>query len=494
MRVWLAIGTCLLAAACGDSDTGGTPPPNTPNAPPSFTSAATANVVENVSAAYQAVATDPQGTAITYSISGGADAARFAITPAGALTFVATPNFEAPADADANNVYLVQLNASDGSLTSTLELAVTVTNSREGIAVRRVATTFDQPLAIAPVPGDDTRVFVATKTGRVWRLRPENGEMIFGFDVENISTDGERGLLGVAGAPDYGTTGEVLVYVTNRDGSNSIRRCFTSDLPAQRGCRETILTIPNLGLTIHNGGWLAFGPDGYLYASTGDGGPDGDTAQDVNSRLGKILRLARNPDPFAGASPQYYIPAPGNPFAAGGGDPYVFALGLRNPFRNSFAPDGRLVIGDVGENRVEEVNVLRTDQPGVNFGWPYFEGSLPYRGTAPAGLTPPVTEYVHGTGPKEGNSVIGGYVYRGPVTSLRGLYVFADFVSGNIWTLPYSALAPGTSFAAAGYERRNLDFTPDINTFENISALGEDNLGNLYIADFNGSIYMVTPG
>jgi hypothetical protein len=259
------------------------------------------------------------------------------------------------------------------------------------------------------------------------------------------------------------------------------------------------IVIPHAGANNHNGGWLDFGPDGYLYAGIGDGGGSGDPendAQDPNSRLGKMLRIEVVADPFAGASPSYLRPAVGNPFIAGGGDPYVFALGLRNPFRNSFGPDGRLYIGDVGQGAVEEIDVVRPDQPGLNFGWHYFEGTQPYTGTPPAGVTftQPVSQYLHGTGEKQGNTIIGGYVYRGPVTSLVGSYIFADYVNGHIWTLPAASLVQGSLFPAGSYERRNLDFTPDAGTIDQIVSFGEDSAGNLFIVDITGDIFEVVPG
>jgi hypothetical protein len=500
MRTGPALALLTLLAAC--SGGGGTPTPTptpTPapgNTAPTFTSDATHSVIENGTAAYQATATDAQGSPITFSISGGADATRFTITPAGALSFVSPTNFEAPTDADGNNVYLVQLAASDGSLSSTLDLQITVTNSREGIAVRRVGTGFTQPTVVAAIPGSGD-VFVAEKTGSIWRLNPSTGAKTRVHRFVNLTTDGERGLLGLTVADDFATSNQAFAVATAANGAVEVR-WFTigqEDLPGLPGY-YSVLAVPHADANNHNGGWISYGPDGKVYVAIGDGGGVGDPendAQNPNSQLGKILRFDRNPDPFAGASPQYFRPAPGNPFLSGGGNPYVWALGLRNPFRNSFAPDGKLVIADVGQDKLEELDLARTDQPGLNFGWPYLEGTLPYRGTAPGGLTGPVSQYDHGTGPKQGNSIIGGYVYRGPVTSLQGLYVFADYVAGNIWTVPYASLAQGSLFAAGQYERRNQDFVPDTGTLDQIVSFGEDSAGNLYIVDLDGDVFEVVP-
>lgn len=483
-----AFGSLLLLAACsGNGGTsggggGGTPTP-TPNTAPSFTSAATTTVTENSALNYQAAATDAEGNPITFSIAAGADAARFAITAAGALSFVTPPNFELPADADGNNVYAVQLAASDGSASSTLNLQVTVTNSREGIAVKRVGTGFDQPIDVAAIPGDNNRVLVAEKTGGVWFLTPATGAKSLAFRVTDLTTDNERGLLGIAPSPNFATTSEVMIHMTGAAGTIFIRRCFITS----GGCAD-VLSIPHPTNSNHNGGWIAWGPDNNLYVAVGDGGGGGDpnnNAQNPNSRLGKLLRLARSGSGF--------VAAPGNPFAGGGGDPYVFALGLRNPFRNSF--DGnRIIIADVGQGAVEELDLVRSDQPGLNFGWHYLEGTQPYTGTAPAGLTAPVSQYGHGSGPREGGSIIGGYVYRGPIPSLQGSYVFGDFVSGNIWTLPAASLVQGSLFPASSYERRNQDFTPDAGTIDQLVSFGVDSAGNLYIVDIAGEIFEVVPG
>lgn len=486
----MLVGTAL-AGCSGSSSPTPTPSP-TPapgNRAPSFTSAATASASESVTAAYSASATDPDGDALTFTIAGGADAARFTIGGGGALAFAPAPNFELPGDADGDNVYRVQLRVSDGSLSATQDVAITVTDSREGIAVRRVGTGFEQPLYVAPIPGD-TRVHVVEKGGGIWRLDPATGAKTLVHTVRNLSTSGERGLLGLApNTVSPATYGDAFVVATAPDGAVEVRayRLGDASFGGAAGYR-LVLSTPHPDANNHNGGWLGFGPDGLLYVAVGDGGGGGDpanNAQNVNVRLGKILRIA-----LSGGN---YVPAPGNPFAAGGGDPWIFALGLRNPFRASFSPDGHLFIGDVGQSSVEEIDKVRPDQPGINFGWRFLEGTRPFSGTAPAGLTPPVTQYPAGTGPREGRSVIGGYVYRGPVASLAGAYVFGDFVSGNIWTVPAASLVAGSLYPTSSYERRNADFAPNAGAINQLASFGEDASGNLYLVDLDGDIFRVDP-
>jgi glucose/arabinose dehydrogenase len=499
VRKAIAIGTALLASACGGGGSTPSPTPTPPaaNQPPTFTSATTASVAENTAAGfYTAAATDPESAPLTYGISGGADAARFTITSAGALSFAAPPNFELPADADGDNVYRVQLRASDGMQSATLDLAVTVTNSREGIQVRRVATGFNQPVFVAAIPGD-SRVYVIEKGGRIWLLDPATGSQTLAHIFTDISTDSERGLLGFTVQDNYATQHTAFAVATAPDGSIEVRSFVVGaqNLPLQPGY-AVVLRVPHPGASNHNGGWIGYGPDGFVYVGIGDGGGSGDpgnNAQNTNSRLGKILRFDRNPDPYAGASIEFFRPAPGNPFLNGGGDPYVFAYGLRNPFRASF-DSGRLLIGDVGQNLIEEIDTVLPSEPGRNFGWRFKEGTQTFSGTPPSGLTDPVSQYNHGAGPREGNSIIGGYVYRGPVASLVGSYVFADFASGNIWTVPATSLVQGQLLAASDYERRNDDFTPDQGTIDQIASFGIDAANNLYIVDLDGDIFEITPG
>jgi glucose/arabinose dehydrogenase len=495
----LVVLAALTLAACGGgSSPSPTPSPSPANAPPSFTSAGTASVTSGATGAvYSATASDPNNDPLTFSIAGGADAGAFQITSAGALSFRTPPDVNAPADSDRNNVYLVQLSVSDGQASATLNLAVTVVPGQAGFRVRRVATGFSQPLFVAPAPGSD-RVFVVERTGRIRILDPASGAIAGTFlDVSTlISTDGERGLLGFATAPDFPTSHTFYIYMTNTQGAIEVRRYRTTALDpniADPATGDVILTIPHPGFSNHNGGWIGFGPDNLLYVGTGDGGGAGDpnnNAQNTNSLLGKMLRIDPSGDDFpADNNRDYRIPA-ANPFAGGGGAPEVLAYGLRNPFRNGF--DGsRLYIGDVGQGAVEEVDILLTNDAAVNFGWPVLEGTRAFRGGGAAGLTPPVAEYQHGSGAFEGNSITGGLVYRGPVTSLQGSYIFGDFVNPRIWSLPAASLNRGATQPSSSFVDRLSAFAPDAGAFTNIVAFGTDRSGNLYIVNFDGEIFVL---
>lgn len=500
LPLWLA--ACAALSACGGGG-GGPPPPappvQQPNRAPAFTSPNTSAAENSGGVIYTATATDPDGNALTFSLAGGADQALFRITAAGALSFVSPPDFESPGDADRNNVYLVRIGVSDGMTSTTLDLAVTVTNvGPDASQVTRVGTGFAQPLFVAPVPDNSGRVFVLEKGGRIHILTPGAGSSLF-LDVSgDISTEGERGLLGFATAADFQASGTFYIYVTNPAGDIEIRRYRTAAGNRDLGdpaTKDVILVVPHPDFTNHNGGWIGFGNDGFLYAASGDGGGSGDpgnNAQNTQVLLGKILRIDVSRDDFP-ADPlrDYGIPA-GNPFATSGGRPEIWAFGLRNPFRNSFDPaTGNLIIADVGQGAIEEVNLMRPSDSGANFGWPFLEGTRPFRGGGPASLVPPVTEYGHGSGPREGRSITGGYVYRGPVESLRGQYIFGDFVSGNIWSLPVSEFAFGMTVPSSRYVLRRADFTPNQGAIGNISSFGVDQAGNLYIVDFDGEIFRI---
>ncbi|MBA4046539.1 MAG: cadherin domain-containing protein [Erythrobacter sp.] len=505
-RTALPLVLALALGSCGGGGGGSTPAPSPTNRAPQFTSAATATVPENTAGTiYTAAATDPDGDSLTFAIAGGADAARFAITAGGALSFTAPPDFEAPGDADRDNVYQVQLSASDGRAQATLALAITVTNQATGdFRVRRVATGFVQPLYLAPVPGTSGRVFVVEQGGRIRILNPATGAIAATpfLDVSaSISSGGERGLLGFATAPDFATSRTFYVYVTNPAGNTEVRRYRTmaGDLDVADPASADVIMTFTQPFANHNGGWMDFGPDGFLYIGSGDGGSGGDpqdNAQNRNNLLGKILRIDVASDAFPGdAARDYAIPA-SNPFASSGGAPEIYAFGLRNPFRSSFdRVTGNLFIGDVGQNAIEEIDLIRPNEAGLNFGWARLEGTQAFSGTAPAGATPPVTQYSHGSGPRQGNSVTGGYVYRGPVEALQGQYIFGDFVGGAIWSVSAVSLVQGQTFASSGFTIRTTAFAPPSGqgTINNIASFGVDARNNLYIIDFDGEIFVIEP-
>jgi glucose/arabinose dehydrogenase len=341
------------------------------------------------------------------------------------------------------------------------------------IALVPVATGLSRPTAIVHAGDGSGRLFIAQQGGQVLvfaggAVRPTPFLSIAAL----ISCCGERGLLGLAFHPDYEENGAFFVLYTNPAGSIVLARYLVSggDPNVANPASGTILlTIPHPDHSNHNGGQLAFGPDGHLYAGIGDGGGGGDpdsNAQNRNVLLGKILRIAVGP---AGG---YSIPA-GNPFAGVPGSDEIWALGLRNPFRFSFDRlTGDLFIGDVGQNAREEIDFQPASSGGgENYCWPNREGFSifdPDRPCTGGGTpTPPILDYSHALG----CSVTGGYRYRGAVyPGLVGTYLYGDFCSGRIW---------GATNDGGGWTTRQLLDTPF-----NLSTFGEDEAGELYVAHY----------
>ncbi|GJL90786.1 PQQ-dependent sugar dehydrogenase [Hyphococcus sp.] len=497
-RLLLAIASLspVMLAGCG-----GDPAPsgNIGNRAPVFTSSATATVAENASGTiYTATANDADSDALIFTISAGSDAALFSITNAGALSFLSPPDFDDPADAGGDNVYNITLQVSDGSASATFDLAITITNIADDFTVRRVTASAAAPLALVGRASGD--VFVAERNGVIRILNPATGNFNTTpfLDISTtVGTAGEGGLLGLVLAPDYAASGTFYVHVTNMSGDTEIRsyqRSAGDPNLADSSSGDVILTVAQPADN-HNGGGLAFGPDGYLYISLGDGGGGGDpfdNGQDTSTLLAAILRIDPTSDDYPGdADRDYAIPAD-NPFVGGGGVPEIWAYGLRNPFRMSFDRDnGNLYIGDVGQETLEEIDLIRPSDAGLNFGWSVREGTASYSGPDDPDFTPPIAEYGHGAGSLQGNSLTGGYVYRGPVADLQGHYVFADFISDNIWSFPVSATAQGSTLPSSSFTVQTNAFAPDAGSLSGIVGFGEDAAGNLYILTITGSIFVV---
>jgi len=333
--------------------------------------------------------------------------------------------------------------------------------------------SFVQPLDLQ-APNDGTnRIFVVEKTGAIKSFSNEssvNNSTIFLDLSGNLSTESEQGVLGLAFHPNFSVNGFFFVHYNPNARTSRISRFTASgDGPADLGSELILMDIPQ-PQTNHNGGQLAFGPDGLLYLAIGDGGGAGDTdnnAQNRSNVLGTILRIdVDNPEDGM----NYGIPN-NNPFIGEDNSrPEIFAFGLRNPWRMSFDSNtGDLWTGDVGQNTREEINIIRS---GGNYGWKLFEGTFCFSGDCDdAGLVPPVFEYDQSNADR---SITGGYVYRGDdLTNLAGKYIYGDFVSGRIWAL-------------------NLDGSTTeevISSGLNIASFGTDANNELYICAFDGNIY-----
>jgi glucose/arabinose dehydrogenase len=328
--------------------------------------------------------------------------------------------------------------------------------------------SFTDPVYVTSLP-DPNELLVVEQDGRIDLV--QNGVASTFLDVSSlVLSGGERGLLSVAVAPDYASTGHVYVYYTRRpDGALQIDEFTASGSTVSPQTRRPVLTIPHSAAPNHNGGQLQFGPDGYLYLATGDGGfGQSANAQDLDSLLGKVLRI----DPHPSGGFQYSIP-PGNPFAGPtAGQDEIWSLGLRNPWRFSFDRlTGDLLIGDVGESAREEVDYAPASAGGgrrLNFGWNCREGTQVFTGcTSPIPFTDPVFDYPHNPG---GNCAItGGYVVRdASLGDLYGRYLFADECAGQI-----RSLVPTAARQTERFEGLSVSGP---------SSFGQDACGRIYLA------------
>jgi glucose/arabinose dehydrogenase len=341
--------------------------------------------------------------------------------------------------------------------------------------LQRVIGDLTQPLYVTHAGDRTGRLFVVEQAGLIRVVRDGRVLPTPFLDIRRkVIAGGELGLLSVAFHPRYAANGRFFVNYTSQEGRLKTviagYRVSRSHADVADPTEQVLLEIPQ-PFRNHNGGLNTFGPDGMLYVGMGDGGSAGDpqnNGQRLDTLLGKMLRV----DVDGGAP--YRVP-PDNPFVArAGARPEIWAYGLRNPWRFSFdRGTGRLFVADVGQNDVEEVNLV---ERGGNYGWNIMEGSQCYRsGTCDtAGLRPPIAEYSHTLG----CSVTGGYVYRGArIRGLAGRYLFGDFCSGRLWVLTEE---PNSRWTMATWLPTTLS----------ISSFGEDEAGEIYVVDHRGSVYL----
>ena len=357
----------------------------------------------------------------------------------------------------------------------------------EQLRLVEMARGFAKPLFITHAGDGSGRLFVVEQGGRIWVLRDGVRLPQPFLDISNtlpweVHTGGytERGLLGLAFHPDFAKNGFFFLHYNNTAGDTVLARWRVSAEDPNRADPRSAQIIFTLDQPFanHQGGMLAFGPDGYLYFGLGDGGSANDPwghGQRRETLLGTILRL----DVGLGEPADYRIP-PDNPFV-GQVAPEIWAYGLRNPWRFSFDRlTGDLYIGDVGQNQWEEINFQPANSVGgENYGWKAYEGYMRFAGGVSLEETaPPIAVYPHSLG----NSVTGGYVYRGArLPALFGSYLFGDFGSGRIWR---SQQTPAGGWQTAEFLQTTLA----------ISSFGEDEMGELYLLDYrSGSVWKFLP-
>jgi glucose/arabinose dehydrogenase len=345
------------------------------------------------------------------------------------------------------------------------------------LKLQTIASTLNSPVFLTAPPGDTNRLFVLEQGGTIKVLDRANGNVLSTFlTLTGITSGGEQGLLGLTFDPSYTTNGRFYVHYTDANGAITIVRFLVSPTNADiadPASQVVLVSIPHPTFANHNGGMLAFGADGCLYAAVGDGGSSGDpnnNAQNLASRLGKLLRI----DPTTGAA---CTSGTLNPFLSGG-DQLVWSYGLRNPWRFSFDGDD-LYVGDVGEDVREEINVSVGPNAGrgLNYGWRLMEGSVCFNPTVNCNggtLTLPTVEYTHDNG---ACSVTGGYVYRGQVApAIQGTYFYADFCAGFVRSFRFNN---GSALERTEWP---LLAAPSITSF------GQDGVGELYILTKGGNV------
>jgi glucose/arabinose dehydrogenase len=339
------------------------------------------------------------------------------------------------------------------------------------IRLETVGVGFDDPLLVTNAGDGSGRLFVAEQGGRIFELsngRPRRGPYL---DLSHLTeASGEQGLLGLAFHPEFEGNGRLFVNYTDNSGDTVIAEYRAAAVHRADPASARVILAFDQPFPNHNGGGLAFGPDGLLYIGVGDGGSIGDpmgNGQSLGTVLGKLLRI----DVDRGGDAAYAVPA-GNPFVGrAGARPEIWAYGLRNPWRFSFdRSTGDLWVGDVGQDRLEEIDRIEARSPGgVNFGWNTMEGSSCFEvdPCERTGLELPVTQYDHGSG----CSVTGGHVYRGArYPELVGGYFFGDYCSGIIWALDSRSRALARP-------------TPLLDTNYSVSSFGESENGELYLTD-----------
>ncbi|MHC5024413.1 MAG: PQQ-dependent sugar dehydrogenase [Planctomycetota bacterium] len=377
------------------------------------------------------------------------------------------------------------------------------------LETEQVASGLSLPLYVVAPPGDFDRLFIveqrAGTTGRIKILDLNSGTVNATpfLSITGLATNNEQGLLGLAFHPDYANNGFFYVNYNPTNGDTVVERYQVSGDPdiadANSGRPVIIIDQPQSN---HNGGWIDFGPDGFLYIGMGDGGnfndqgtghSAGGNAQDItNNLLGKMLRLDVDGDDFPLDEDANYAIPPDNPFVGISGDDEIWAYGLRNPWRCAFdRATGDLYMGDVGQFSWEEVSFQPASSTGgENYGWRCMEaehctGLSGCTCNAPD-LVLPIHEYGHG----EGCSITGGNVYRGSaIPTLQGTYFFADFCSNTIWSFRYD----GNTVTEFTDRTAELD-PPGGDTIVSITSFGEDAAGEMYICERNGAVYRIKPG
>ncbi|MXP27801.1 hypothetical protein GRI58_03055 [Porphyrobacter algicida] len=451
-------GLAFALASCG----GGGGSSSSINRAPQFSSASKVSVAENSTGSfYSAEASDPEGSTVVISIAGGADGPKFSLDGSGALTFVKSPNFDQPTDANHDNIYEVTLSAVDPKgASSTLALQVTVTNEHEGVATSLVANGFG-PDAVITARTDKSGLLIASQDGSVSQIDPATDSI---SAVGNVFQTGETGR--ILAISHFNKMGVVMIDLDNV--GVILRTIPLSDSLATYSSDKLIA-----GANTENArGALYIGGDGYLYAALGD--PNGDNAQNSSSGLGKLFRVQI--DPYCGASVGTYC------FSAG-----AIGDGLHAPAGGGGYQQQSFLL-DRGTDQQEEVDFYNQAASPLDFGWPYREGTYDRTANPPAAINGPSLTYGYGDDFYSGEGMTGAAYYTGAIASLNDKILMTD-QSGKIFDFPASFLSDGTLHSAQEMENRTADFAPDSGTMGNPEAIVLDKSGRIFVLDDQGQLF-----
>ena len=374
------------------------------------------------------------------------------------------------------------LAACGGEESTTATSAQTVAAEPAGKPRLQKLGDFDQPVFLAQQPGGED-LLVVEKPGRLVRVLPGGGRATVLDISDQVSDEGEQGLLSIAFAPDFERSRALFAYYTDAAQDQRVARFTVGPDGAIDPASEREVLVMDDFAANHNGGLLMFGPDEMLYIGTGDGGIADDperNGQDLGSMLGKILRI----DPATSGNGRPYVTPSDNPFVdRQGARPEVYSYGLRNPWRFSFDREtADLTIGDVGQNSLEEIDIVAAGQgAGANFGWSAYEGTERFNEDQEAeGHVEPVLTYGRG----EGCSVTGGYVVRDPgLPALEGRYIYGDYCAGEL-----RSFRPAP--ASGGFEAQD-DRSEGLQV-PSLSSFAEDAEGRIYATSLDGPVFRVT--
>jgi len=468
---------CLLLGSCGGS--GGSPAPSpTPSSvsrAPSFTSSNTVSVVENTEGTfYTATASDPQNDPLTFDIISGPDANLLTIDSSGNLRFLKSPNFDLPTDGNRDNIYQVNLRVRAGGQQATMLLNIEVTNDREGIVVRRVASGIVDPVAVAQIAGEPT-LLIAERNGRVLRFNQDDNSIVEDTFIRNNKRPGE--ILAITAAFFNNQFQKGIYMVTHSLTDGLVIQAFNSE----RGISNFYaLAEP----------WTEPTTVSFIYqpeVMIAIGSPTEEKAQDPSTMYGKLLRL-RDVDPYAGASLNRNLPMSPEIIGDGIQRPGGFALGDRFAIGREFS-----VLADRGSSNLNEITVFRTDWRPLDFGWPFYEGSTAIGQNPPDQINGPTLIYEVGDGPRQGRGVIAGQFFNSSFDPAFGdSFVFFD-VSGSIFSIEASKMSDGFLYAANEFEDKTQDFQPDQGEIGTLIGYGAG-VGStfFYLLDSDGELFEVS--